>query len=79
MINNNNNHTQYYIIRHFRSTHGKYVWASPHPNFNSLSMGDLNGNYSRFLPYECRLLFFKRGLRKEWVRIGGPTLDYLHN
>jgi len=72
------NYTQYDTIRHFRSTYSNYLQASPHANFQTLSMGDFNGNYSRLVPDECESLFFKRfmeGLKKRMGQDWRPNID----
>jgi len=71
------NYTQYDTIRHFRSTYSNYVRASPQANFQTLSMGDFNGNYSRLVPDECGSLFFKRfmeGLKKRMGQDWRPNI-----
>ena len=73
----NKNYTQYDTIRHFRSTYSNYVRASPQANFDALSMGDFNGNYSRLVPDECGSLFFKRfmeGLKKRMGQDWRPNI-----
>jgi len=75
----NQNYTQFDTIRHFRSTYSNYVRASPQANFESLSMGDFKGNYSRLVPDECGSLFFKRfmeGLKKRMGQDWRPNVGF---
>ena len=61
----------------YRSTFSNCVKSTPDNNLETISLGDLNGNYLRLAKDKCGSIYFKRfmkGLKSRMVQVTKPNL-----
>ena len=67
---NSDTHMQFETIRKLRTSYSNHVRASPQANAESMSMGDVKGNYQRLTNDPCGSFWFYRFMRGMKARMG---------